>query len=331
MTTISKFQPKGVNTLYSLLLSKSSVQQPKISLLSNSSNGPTPRQMLNAVIDKNEIIYIFGGLYSPIDDNNMYTFDKRSAKWLVIESISKEVQPIYGYTATMLDNGKIIYLGGKNTRDKIFRDMNEVLVFDSLEGKWHIQRAFSTKKIAPRFGHTAVLSEFASDKDDLLLLNAEEMKWTIIYTENHGPLHTPGSHTATLYNEYLIIAFGWRNRRQSNEINALDISNGTYKWVNSIIPAENIQTLPFNVPDEKREMKFPLVAAIMACLTIFTMYIIWQVNFRKRKVSKSNGGPRRIKGKAKIDHGDQEAQVCSQPDENASSQPSFKKNSNTET
>ncbi|RHZ53216.1 hypothetical protein Glove_444g20 [Diversispora epigaea] len=78
-----------------------------------------PRQQIKGVIDNSGIIYIFGGvnttnLVTSIGtmNNDMNTFDTSSMAWKTL-NLSNLPLPCNGYSASLLPNGIIVYIGGQ--------------------------------------------------------------------------------------------------------------------------------------------------------------------------------------------------------------------------
>ncbi|CAG8605390.1 7596_t:CDS:2 [Ambispora leptoticha] len=108
--------------------------------------------------------------------------------------------------------------------------------------------------IPRRFGHTGTLSsdgqkififgglinpydlKLTNDTINLAVLGIETLKWTrpIISDLELGPNTCLADHSATLYNDFLIFAFGYQNYNLSNHIYILDVKNEAYHWVRTI-------------------------------------------------------------------------------------------------
>ncbi|CAG8656647.1 1204_t:CDS:2 [Cetraspora pellucida] len=92
---------------------------------------PPPRQEMKAVADKNGRIYISGG-YDPFTTqksyNNTYVLDSVSLTWL--SSYPSALIIRSDYTATLLPNGQIVYIGGTNDDARATEiDMTQVTKF----------------------------------------------------------------------------------------------------------------------------------------------------------------------------------------------------------
>ncbi|CAG8657112.1 3046_t:CDS:2, partial [Cetraspora pellucida] len=129
---------------------------------------PTRRRSSSTVIDKNGIIYIFGGRiefdmasYPLILYNDMYTFDTNLLIWKQITatntpSVRSHAAPI------LLPDGKILYIGGVTQpalgMDTNLLPMTEIPVFDTISLSWSVKNTTSPFLIQPRVAHTATLT-----------------------------------------------------------------------------------------------------------------------------------------------------------------------------
>ncbi|KAG9287229.1 hypothetical protein G9A89_008859 [Geosiphon pyriformis] len=252
----SKNISKISNNIYTISLPPSlSLESKRISNTSEITNlsikiSPTPRNQINSIKDSNEKIYIFGGQNISKMDNNMYIFDTKNSTW---GYIMNGPQPFYGYTATLVPDGRVFYLGGYWTGSQKARELNEIFIFDTVASQWNVAKSISNVLLTPRAGHSAVLasnqheiiiygsnneagagnSDSSSD-DNLLVLDIITLRWRrpVIENQEQGPKGSIIFHTATLYDDFMIIAFGLRNNKPSSKINILDIKNSNFKWTN---------------------------------------------------------------------------------------------------
>ncbi|KAG9287319.1 hypothetical protein G9A89_008950 [Geosiphon pyriformis] len=241
------------NTFFSIDTRNSS--SPSISISRQSTNGPGSRMNLNTVIDTNGYMYIFGGYDGVFKDRSMYILDTRNLTWSII------LRPnapdfLWGYTSTLLKDGRILYIGGNRvaTENNPNRgtDMNIIQAFNTLNSQWSQLVATSDEIIPSRSGHTAILSSDGnkiiiyggslnqtSSNGGIAALDIPSFQWSLPSNQNLGPSAIPNQHTAVLFNDYMIIAFvsmgfrssGKRNDTSSGDLNILDIANGNYQWV----------------------------------------------------------------------------------------------------
>ncbi|KAG9304702.1 hypothetical protein G9A89_016181 [Geosiphon pyriformis] len=230
--------------------------------------GPTPRNSFKTVIDKKGRIYIWGGLGNSIDifDKTMYIYDTNTTLWTTITS-SNSPQSRSKYTATLLSDGRIFYIGGGN--------LSQILIFDTEDKNsqpWSIKSAKSNITLGYRAHHSAVLAEDETSiiiyggidnttrpDSPLMVLNIKTFTWSVPIVENL-PNNMPrlSYHTAIRQRNYMIIVFGGYPPSDgeidivnpNKDIMLFDIKNGTFKWVkNFVIPSqEPIYTTPTSNP-----------------------------------------------------------------------------------
>ncbi|CAG8444894.1 14315_t:CDS:2 [Dentiscutata heterogama] len=207
-----------------------------------------PRRRSTAtVIDSKNVIYIFGGrveldmgsnVFTIFDD--FFTFDTNTLLWTNL-SYTNHPSKRSHCSATLMPDGTIIYIGGvtqtnpgENSTRVLMTDIN---VFDTIQLSWSFKTANSSSSvnIDPRVGHTAVL---APDNHTIVILGGTQsygLDQTTSYPvfvlldvrsfqyssfDPSGPAPPPLSfHTATRYQNYMIVAFGKRISKNDNSEN----------------------------------------------------------------------------------------------------------------
>ncbi|CAB4426728.1 unnamed protein product [Rhizophagus irregularis] len=228
---------------------------------------PTRRRGINGVINKETgKFYVFGG-WEQINGQNNYTvyndmivFDTISLTWSKGSTINVPL-PRVDYTATLLSNGIIVFIGGK---DNNFRDVdiNQLALYDTKVDEWSIMTARGVTS-ENRSSHSAVLTpderiiifgghKVPNDVPALYQLAVLDTKttpyeWSIPQVSAIGnmPL-TISAHSATLVDNYMFINFGqlapFNNpQMQLPFFYILDIRNFT--WVTQFEP-EQLSQLP---------------------------------------------------------------------------------------
>ncbi|CAG8840393.1 28834_t:CDS:2, partial [Gigaspora margarita] len=206
-----------------------------LNIVENTDNSiwPSPRNYHTAVIDTiNAKMYIWGGIV-------MYKFDILSYSWEVYNASTQPIGRVQ-HTATMTPDGNIIMIGG------LFNpEIAQIDIYDTKTNQWSQKKANIIGRVYARWGHTATLttnnqsiiifgghSNSTRSIADIAVLNLSAYIWTSITPFGEKPKIFPFHHTATLYNDYIIFAFG----SLSNIVSILDISNGHYEWVTSYYP-----------------------------------------------------------------------------------------------
>ncbi|CAG8543795.1 43487_t:CDS:2 [Gigaspora margarita] len=199
---------------------------------------PSRRRSTSTVIKPNGTIYIFGGrveqdMGSPTLRlyNDLYEFDTILLSWNQITAPNAP-SPRSHSTATLLPNGKIIYIGGVS-QDAVGNqtnliNMTEIQIFDTNSLSWSNHTASSSVLIQPRVGHSAVLT---SDNNSIIIMggtSSYQLNQTTVYPKllkldissepyKYSELKPSGInsppplsyHSANIYSDYMIIAFGY--------------------------------------------------------------------------------------------------------------------------
>ncbi|KAF0386119.1 galactose oxidase [Gigaspora margarita] len=219
----------------------------------------TTRNEIQAVIDNNGKIFIFGGINynssTKLFYNDMNILDITTMTWST-PTQSQSVLTYIDYTATLLPNGLIAYIGGySGSSSKVSpTDMAQVQIFDTKSFTWSAKLAGGST-IASRGLHSAVLTQDGNIIiyggslqnnsgqpvtvfSDIAVLNTNSWVWSApsVSGTSAPPLT---QHSAALYKNYMILAFGATSTTNlyTNNIYILDIQN--YAWVTTIDQANN--------------------------------------------------------------------------------------------
>ncbi|KAF0511670.1 galactose oxidase [Gigaspora margarita] len=245
----------------------------------NGSNNFVMRNNMQAVMNKYGQIFIYGGLnftnnnssntvYN--DMNLLLATDYNDILWSTPSVTYAPPTPFIQYTATLLSNGLIVYIGGIQETQAISATLMTTLkLFDTYYNSWSDQ-TISGDPIESRAGHSAVLAQneiiivyggystktnatsYNTVTPDVAVLNTTTWTWSTPYIfQAHAP-PLLALHSAVLYENYMIIAFGLNVAQStgltpdtnllSNDIYILDIQN--YAWV-IVIPAN--QSSEYNI------------------------------------------------------------------------------------
>ncbi|KAF0513077.1 galactose oxidase [Gigaspora margarita] len=153
---------------------------------------PTRRRSTSTIIDKNGIIYIFGGR-TQIDTgsptftcyNDLYTFNTMLLSWQNINAVNAPLPQSHA-APVLLPNGKILYIGGvSQTQPGLVAeliDMKNISVFDTISLIWSYKHAVlrdNSITIQPRIAHTATLT---SDNNEIIIIGGNSSKTLVIYS-----------------------------------------------------------------------------------------------------------------------------------------------------
>ncbi|CAG8454864.1 13512_t:CDS:2, partial [Ambispora leptoticha] len=250
------------------------------------SASPSARRGLNSVIDQNGKWYIYGGS-SDVDDNyhNLTSNSDTAVYYLMLTSnddsltfatkmFPDQTLNRFDYTATVIGNN-IIYIGGLRTTND-FIGMEEIGIFQTDTMEWRKIIAANAAGLVPnRGGHTAVKLNDNSiliyggyspnpmnNSNAVALLsiqnlgaqNGETFTWklpTISSSPYQNQQQIPYWHTATIYNNYMIVVYGKFDNTMTTQpapVAILDVSNeASMTWVQSITSTP-IATTPTITP-----------------------------------------------------------------------------------
>ncbi|KAF0513386.1 galactose oxidase [Gigaspora margarita] len=211
----------------------------------------TLRDEMQAVFVNNGKIFIFGGSdgYNYYSDLNI--LDITTMTW----SLQYQHSLTYvDYTANLLPNGLIVYIGGRegSSSTVYLVNMNQTRTFDTKSYTWST-KVSGGSIISARIGHSTVLTQDGNiiiyggsiinssgyiDNllSDVAVLNTNTWTWSIpsISQTNAPPPLT--FHSAAIYKNYMIIAFGLiasvPMKIYSNNIYILNTQN--YTWITTI-------------------------------------------------------------------------------------------------
>jgi hypothetical protein len=256
---------------------------------------PVGRRDMIAVADKKGKIYLTGGYTKePLKYyDSMNILDTENLSWNVGEMIGYLILDYHviryapaSYGATLLPDGKIIYLGGReesitkiSNTSKVF-DFEKVFLYDTKNDYWTVQFTQPRNKRdnipKGRWGFSSVLGldnkriiiyggsyEVYVDggiKDDnppIVVLEIKNFEWYQPTISGSIPTITRIQHTATVVGIYMIVLFGKNNKKPfdipdyklygDSDVLFLNISdNENFIWTTSFEPPKK-KNIPFIV------------------------------------------------------------------------------------
>ncbi|CAG8621944.1 4643_t:CDS:2, partial [Ambispora gerdemannii] len=207
---------------------------------------PSARDGIVPIIDNHSRIFVWGGRNEGQDNKTMYIYEEN--KWTSY-NLNNAPNPRASYSATLLNDGRIIYIGGASSSP--YPDVN----FSEL--------STSNKSIRNRRGHSALLhmdtisiimyggvydhDEEIPVSDSVWTLNTKNWEWSQQSVSSLPYITVTRGHTAVLYNGYMIIAFGVNgNYHYTSEVKVMDVANlSSLAWV----PTYKVRTLPTTTTD----------------------------------------------------------------------------------
>ncbi|KAF0476404.1 galactose oxidase [Gigaspora margarita] len=214
------------------------------------------RNEIQAVIDNSGKMFMFGGTNVnstlPTFYNDMNILDINTMTWST-QTSSSSLLSYVDYSATLLPNGIIVYIGGRGGSSSSVTSvtMSQILIFDTQSYSWST-KVISGAYVGARNGHSAVLTMDGNIilyggstltgtgslevLSDIAIINTNTWVWSVpsVSQTNTPPPLT--FHSATLYKNYMIVAFGLISSTPvmtlNNDIYILDAQN--YSWVTQI-------------------------------------------------------------------------------------------------
>ncbi|RHZ70758.1 hypothetical protein Glove_267g62 [Diversispora epigaea] len=228
-------------------------------------NNAITRGEISGVIDDKGIIYIYGGNnitnYSNFYEyqgklyNDIQILNVSSTIWTKLNIFQNLPSPCSAYTANLLTNGIIVYIGGFESDSGNYTMANLTLssmkilkLFDTKKSEWSQMNVTGGDTIDPRVYHSSVLApdgniilfggvgkyyQPINTKIALLNINKDIYEWSIPSSSSPPLLF---GHSANLYGNYMIVAFGC-------DVNALTMNSQIYLfdvnqhiWVTTYTP-----------------------------------------------------------------------------------------------
>ncbi|CAB4376493.1 unnamed protein product [Rhizophagus irregularis] len=229
----------------------------KWSIPQTNETAPGRRIQMNGVINnKTGKFYVFGGFSGKNNTalGDMNIFDTISSTWL--KGSTKGSPPsLIGYTATLLSNRTIVFIGGKELYLNKLRDINQLALYDTEVDQWTsmIARGITLEN---RYSHSAVLTPderiiiFGGNTNDLTIPVLNQLavldtkvnpyEWSVPTPAPPSSL-TISLHSATLVGNYMFVNFGktYMKDKCQNPLPyfyILDIRN--FAWVTQYEPEQ---------------------------------------------------------------------------------------------
>ncbi|KAF0397564.1 galactose oxidase [Gigaspora margarita] len=261
---------------------------------------------MNAVMNDDGNIYIFGGIqvnYTVKSTthgsylNKMNVFNTKTLTWSSLNLITNVPTPRASYTATLLNNSLIIYIGGLS-KNKININMNEQTIGDTITARNAHSAVLTQDGRIIIFGGSSANSSTRTTTlrayPDVAVLNTNvsPYKWSI---PNISSANSPQSlcyHSAEIYKNIMIIAFGIITSDQlqtsaplNKNIYLFNVQN--YAWISSntstSIPPTSKETGSNN---QSNDMTIGISVGISGFIFILSLIIGFSY-YRHRKLKKN--------------------------------------------
>ncbi|GBB96382.1 hypothetical protein RclHR1_02740013 [Rhizophagus clarus] len=213
---------------------------------------PIGRNQMKVVTDYTGKIYLLGFTFQDITHpNGLFVCDTIN---LNCEIRDASFFSRLSYGATLLPNGIIVYMGGRDASYSAVPDgFKMIFLYDTINDKWDSKITTGIFP-PPDFGITTVLG-LKGDKiilfggvtnvgdNNLYVLNLTSYDWYVPQVKGTGPVSRRSEHCANVIGKYMVVTFGFNgvfaNYRQSGESDVLllDISDDSeYVWTTSFDP-----------------------------------------------------------------------------------------------
>ncbi|RHZ46790.1 hypothetical protein Glove_606g120 [Diversispora epigaea] len=222
----------------------------------------TSRQETVGIINDKGIAYIFGGFNRTNATtsegtyyNDMRIFDVSSMKLSPLSITRNLPSPFSSYTANLLKNGIIVYIGGQEDSYERYPNLpykvlslETLRLFNTKKSEWSYMNVTGGENIDPRFMHSTVLSKgeiilfggcannFSRINTKLAILNTNKdiYEWTIPSLSDSPPQIF--GHSANIHGNYMIVTFGYEldNLIVNSQIYLFDVNQ--YTWVTTYTP-----------------------------------------------------------------------------------------------
>ncbi|RHZ89569.1 hypothetical protein Glove_13g204 [Diversispora epigaea] len=249
------------------------------------------RQQMTGVIKDSGIIYLFGGFNTSNSTtqggttyDEMNILNTSSFIWKNLSIINNRPLPSSDYSASLLPNGIIVYVGGQERQEPndILTKMKSIKLFDTNKDEWSYMEAIGDD-VDPRWIFASVLTpdgriiifggctyDFTSVSPNLAVLDTTKnpYEWSIPSNSKVNPPPSIYGHTANLYYNYMIVTFGFDidNQTFNSQVYLYDIRNNT--WVTHFDP-------PSPTPSRKPlliGLGIGIGVVVLICIGIFVYY-----------------------------------------------------------
>ncbi|GBC05373.1 hypothetical protein RclHR1_00620013 [Rhizophagus clarus] len=221
----------------SSLVYQYSISSDKWKIPSFNTPSPVHRTINSVVIDPSTgRIYYSGGnddANRPLDDMWILNTNNNQLSW---QQVTSAPLPFCCLPTILLPDGYILYIGNNDSMIRYNIKSNEWGLQPTKGGNPIYVQGFSAVLVPDGriivYGGTSLFRGFNMSQNDLYVLNTTTYEWSTPEVKNK-PI-TKSFHTACLYENYMIVAFGTSNsdNKPNSEIYLLDITDKTtYKWI----------------------------------------------------------------------------------------------------
>ncbi|KAI8581366.1 hypothetical protein K450DRAFT_232712 [Umbelopsis ramanniana AG] len=196
--------------------------------------------------------YLFGGY--PLT-NDLWSLDTIAMQWQQLPNQTFTPSPRYHHTTTLLADGRMVVVGGFDGNNTV--NMTDIYTFDTNSLQWSYTKATGSIP-ASRRDHAATAlpdgnsllihggtnKQYTSFMSDIAILNCTTFDSCIWQTPpNPSPPAGRYAHTATLIDNFIIIAFGF-TAKETGDSNIYIYDLKKFAWVKSYQPVTSVAPGP---------------------------------------------------------------------------------------
>ncbi|POG59890.1 hypothetical protein GLOIN_2v1718629 [Rhizophagus irregularis DAOM 181602=DAOM 197198] len=268
---------------------------------------------MRPITDYNGKIYLLAGFpFTTIQDvtrnqGGMFIFDTIELSCVLKDAIDGMLR--VEYSATLLPNGIIVYMGGKDPKGPDGKPVADgfriVYLYNTIDNTWKPQPTFGDSTPNGDNGISSVLGldgfriiVFGGHNIDnkmLYVLDTTTFNWYEPNVSGKGPTLKRRDHTANVIGRYMVIAFGSDpnlkfdyKQNGENDVLLLDIGNSSnYNWVNHFDP--NAVVPPQSPPQSSTQYNnkndtgiiVGVVVGVLGIICIISLCIFFFIKRRK--------------------------------------------------
>ncbi|CAG8530679.1 4711_t:CDS:2 [Dentiscutata heterogama] len=204
----------------------------------------TNRKSIQCIVSGNSI-YVYGGV---ANHNDIIKLDTLTITWTELYPGPAPIGGIQGYSAILLNNLSILYIGGQPGGN--VRTLPYPLFDQNTSGNIPPSRYDHSAVFISQFNQILIFYGYSSYSTmSIMALDTLKFEWSIPTIKNAGgPTIGLRRFTSILIGTYVFIAFGALNTNGNNSTNnvfLLDVSQkNNYEWVTSYDPIKSFQSVP---------------------------------------------------------------------------------------
>ncbi|CAG8682901.1 2865_t:CDS:2, partial [Cetraspora pellucida] len=210
------------------------------------------RKFVQCITSGNSI-YIYGGFDDLFSIVKLDTSDSNFV-WSIYYAGMIAPLGLMGYSATLINNASILYIGGRlhfnSLVDLSYNSLDKLPMYNIDNNIWSLVVSyFLCSKVIPQFTLTFRNRSIQNEPPffSFIALDTLKFTWSSPTISTGGSQYQLVRFTSLLIGAYVLIAFGidHKSGNFTNEIFLLDVSlKDNYKWSTTFNPAKSLQSIP---------------------------------------------------------------------------------------